>query len=301
MDMEQAIIPYRGQAAVLLGLHLPPDRYALRLGWMDHEAPHEWRGYEGIDPHAFRGWVIHVPKRITWSADVSDLTPMVGSFDDERVTLSQAETIQASRTWGPARWTLPYVLITPLPDGRTVLSALLEMHGKTIGVTDARAYFDAVVMSARKRIDALLEEQAKRLKTEERLARVRRRGETGGGVYHRLLDETGRLVFGLHEVEESADVRVIRVTLLRVEPGFYINPPCPSSSPAVETSSMEVNIRVECHEEKTLFDLLYEVADGQRLLDQLEAKLDHWMKRKSDLARLVDIHFARLRARETPV
>jgi hypothetical protein len=102
-------------------------------------------------------------------------------------------------------------------------------------------------------------------------------------------------VFGLQAIEESADARVIRVILHNHND--WIIPPCPSSSTSVSDNPNEVNMRVECDEEKTLFDLLFEVQDDQRLLDRLEAKLDQWMDRKSDLARLVDIHFSRLQAR----
>src|SRR5687768_5698958 len=152
MMMEQAIIPYRGQSAVLLGMYLYPDRYALRLGRLNHEYPLEWRIYENIDSHAFRNWVLHVPQPIQWSAISSDILPMPVLSNDDRAILSQPESLAASHTWGPKRWTLQDVLMTPLPDGRIVLAALLQMHGEAIGVKEPRAYFDAVVASARQRV-----------------------------------------------------------------------------------------------------------------------------------------------------
>lgn len=127
----------------------------------------------------------------------------------------------------------------------------------------------------------------------ERQARVERRGERFDGTFHFIHDENERAMFGLHDIEESADVRVVRVTILPWQD--WIIPPCPSDSPRIATSEREVNMRVVCSEEKRLFDLLYEVRDGRRLLDALEEKLDLWMKRKSDLARLVDVYFSRMK------
>lgn len=134
--------------------------------------------------------------------------------------------------------------------------------------------------------------RTRRVEDAVRRARVAGRGERFDGTYHMIQDDMGKTVFGLQDIEESADVRVIRVILHDHQD--WIIPPCPSSSPGVLDNPNEVNMRVECDEDKTLFDLLYAVRDGQRLLDRLEAKLDHWMERPSDLARLVDIHFSRL-------
>ncbi len=128
--------------------------------------------------------------------------------------------------------------------------------------------------------------------------RVARRGEPADGWYHMICDERQvggggfpKPLFGLHDVEESADVRVIRVTMQQYDDFMF--PMCPSSSPKVLTNEREVNVRIACHEEKTLFDLLYEVHEGRRLLDVLEEKLDQWISRKSELAYLVDIYFSR--------
>jgi hypothetical protein len=298
MAMEQALIPYAGETAVLLGMYLGDNRYALRIGRVAHEVPTEWRLQEGLDSYAFRHWNIVVAKPITWQNATEPSFSL--TLDDGRAVMSEAEVFMAGPEWRPAKWTLQDVLTTPC-EGLLPLDFMLERHRAAIGLQRAKSYFNMVMAEARRKV--IYEspaEQDKRRADEERRARSRRRGEPADGVYHRIRDEKGKLVFGLHDIEESADVRVIRVTLLRVEPGYYIDPPCPSSSPKVATNSQEVNIRVECHEEKTLFDLLYEVHDGQRLLDQLEAKLDHWLKRTSNLARYIDIHFAGLRLRETP-
>ena len=127
--------------------------------------------------------------------------------------------------------------------------------------------------------------------------RVAARGEPSDGWYHMIHDETWSEhgfptpLYGLTDLEETADIRVIRVHIQ--QPLDWITPPCPSTSQRVRTNEREVNIRIECSEEKTLFELLYEVHDGVRLLDTLEAKLDLWIKRPSRLARLVDIYFSR--------
>jgi hypothetical protein len=295
MAMEQALIPYAGETAVLLGLYLGDNRYALRIGRVAHEVPLEWRVQEGIDSYAFRRWNIVVAKPITWQNATEPSFSL--TLDEGRAVLSEAEVFVAGPEWRPAKWTLQDVLMTPC-QGQMPLDFMLGLHGAVIGLQRAKSYFNMVMIEARRKvIYETPAEQEKRRVAEERRARSRRRGEPAEGIYHRVRDEKGRLIFGLHDMEESADARVIRVTLLRVEPGYYIDPPCPSSSPCVAANSQEVNIRVECHEEKTLFDLLYEVQDGQRLLDQLEAKLDHWLKRTSRLARYVDIHFAQLGAR----
>lgn len=127
--------------------------------------------------------------------------------------------------------------------------------------------------------------------------RVTARGEPADGWAHMITDpqqmtEYGfpKPLFNLSDMEESPDVRVIRVRLERPDDWPLI--PCPSTSERVQTNEREINMRIECSEEKTLFDLLYEVNGGQRLLDVLEAKVDHWIKRKSDLARLVDLYFS---------
>lgn len=127
--------------------------------------------------------------------------------------------------------------------------------------------------------------------------RVVARGEPSDGWAHMIRDlrqiteyGTPKYIFTLSDLEESPDVRVIRVRL--EQPSDWLFPPCPSTSERVLTNEREINIRIECSEEKTLFDLLYEVHDGARLLDALEAKVDQWLKRKSDLSRLVDIYFS---------
>jgi hypothetical protein len=133
--------------------------------------------------------------------------------------------------------------------------------------------------------------------TKDNRDRVAARNEPADGWAHvirddRWITEFGpKHVFTLSDMEESPDVRVIRVRFEQFDD--WVIPPCPSSSDRVQTNEREVNIRVECSEEKTLFDLLYQIIDDEwRLLDILEEKVDFWIKRESDLARLVDIYFS---------
>lgn len=130
--------------------------------------------------------------------------------------------------------------------------------------------------------------------TEESRRSARRNGHSPeiDGITRVIHDRNRRAVFRLEEIEESADVRVIRVIVVRHED--WMIPECPSDSERILSNPREINMRVECHEEVTLFDLLYQVVDGKRRLDLLEEKLDRWLWRKSELAYLVDVYFSRL-------
>lgn len=125
-------------------------------------------------------------------------------------------------------------------------------------------------------------------------ARVHRRENVqfgiDGTVYIVMDKHNFREIFHLSDVEESPDVRVVRVRIMR--PEFEIWPPCPSSSWKVSDNPFEINMRIECHEEMSLFGILHMVIDGKRVLDHLETKLDLWTHTHSMLAYRVDIMFS---------
>lgn len=56
-----------------------------------------------------------------------------------------------------------------------------------------------------------------------------------------------------------------------------------------------ITLRMEADEEWMLPDLLFHIQDGRRLLDDLEATVNEKLRRHTQFARLVDIHFSRLR------
>jgi hypothetical protein len=111
------------------------------------------------------------------------------------------------------------------------------------------------------------------------------------GVVYAIEDmHNFRTLFQISDVEESDSARIVRVRICR--PEFAIYPPCPSSSWKVMDNPYEINMRIECHEETRLFDILYMVIDGKRVIDHLEEKLDYWTGSCSLLAFRTDILFS---------
>jgi hypothetical protein len=62
-------------------------------------------------------------------------------------------------------------------------------------------------------------------------------------------------------------------------------------SARIQQKMLEVSVDAPTH--WSLIDLLFDVRDDQRYLDSLEEGLDTYLDRKTQLARLVDIHYSR--------